>query len=177
LISLFIFLFFLHLVSALGLFIAFGIEWTANSFLRGATTSSEAQTWLRLARLAPLISGPALGVVILSGGYLAALSGGMKQGWISASLIAIAAVFLLGIFVNVPRQRAIRAALPAAGEPLITALRSPLLAASVRVRSSLALGIVFLMTAKQPFTPSMITLVSAAAVGLLLSVPLFSKQN
>jgi hypothetical protein len=168
---------FLHLAAALVLFLALGIECTANSFLRRSTTSAEAQTWLRLARLGPVLNGPALAVLLLSGGYLAALSGAMKQAWIPASLLAIAVVFLLGIFVNIPRMRAIRQALPAAGDSLTVALRNPLLASSVRIRTAIALGIVFLMTAKQPFGPSMITLAVACALGIVLSIPLFRKPS
>src|SRR5256885_7626918 len=103
---------FLHLTSVVTLFLAFGIEWAAISFLGKATSPAEAQTWLRLGRLAPLINGPALLVAILSGGYLASLIRAFKQGWVPASFIGIAVVALLGAAINVPKMRAIRLAGP-----------------------------------------------------------------
>src|SRR3981189_3312511 len=110
---------FLHLTGAVALFLAFGIEAAAFSFLGRASSPTEAQTWLRLGRLGPLINGPALGVVILSGGYLASLTGAMKQGWIPATFIGIAVVVLLGIAINVPFSRKIRLASSEGGEKLM----------------------------------------------------------
>ena len=167
---------FIHVTSALALFLAFGLEWAAISFLGRSSTPAEAQTWLRLARLAPLVNGPALGVSILSGGYLASLIGAMKQGWIPASILGIAVVMLLGFTINVPRARAIRLAIPKGGEALASALRNKLLPVSVRLRTFLALGIVFLMATKLPFGQSMLALAAAAAVGLLFSIPVITRK-
>src|SRR5215470_10618655 len=120
---------FVHIAGALSLFLAFGIEWAAISFLGKSNTTQEAQTWLRLARLGPLVNGPALLVAILSGGYLGSLMGAYKQGstmtlfgWIPASFVAIAVVALLGGAINAPKMRAIRLAVPEGGEKLSAAL-------------------------------------------------------
>src|SRR5256885_7563002 len=91
---------FLHLTSVVTLFLAFGIEWAAISFLGKATSPAEAQTWLRLGRLAPLINGPALLVVILSGGDLALLIGAFQHGGGSPSFFFISVVALLGAALN-----------------------------------------------------------------------------
>jgi uncharacterized membrane protein len=165
---------FLHLASVLLLFIGFGIEWAANHFLRASTAPDEARTWLRLARLGPLLSGPALLALILSGGYLAYVTGLMKQGWIPASFLGILCVFLPGVVIHVPRMAAIRNALsmkPAALAPeLVAKLRDPLLATSVRTRALLALGIVYLMTAKLSLELSLLALLAFTVLGLLLSL-------
>jgi hypothetical protein len=174
--TLYVLIIFIHITSALALFIAFGIEWTAIAFLARAATPAEAQTWLRLGKLAPLINGPALGVLILSGGYLASLTGAMKQGWIPASFLGIAVVMLFGAFINTPRMRAIRLALPAGGEKLSAALHTKLLPVSVRLRSFIALGIVFLMAAKLPFGQSMLALAGGAVLGFLFSIPVFASK-
>jgi len=168
---------FIHLVSALALFIGFGLEWTAVSLLRRSTNAEQARAWLRVYRVSPPVSGPALLVLLLSGGYLSYLSGLMKQGWIPATFVGIAIIVLLGAVLNVPRLRAIRNALPAGNEPLPAAatarLNNPVLATSVRVRSMLALGIVFLMATKQGFGVSMIVFGCAAVLGLLLAIPVW----
>ena len=55
-----------------------------------------------------LTFGLLIGVLLLSGGYLASLSGAMKQGWIPATLLAIAVALLLGIALIMPRMNKIR---------------------------------------------------------------------
>jgi len=167
---------FLHLTGVVTLFLAFGIEWAAISFLGKANSPEEAQTWLRLGRLGPLINGPALLLVILSGGYLASIINAFKQGWIPASFIGIAVVAALGGAINVPKMRAIRLAIPTGGDALSTALRAKLLPVSVRLRTFAALGIVFMMAAKLPLGPSLLALVAGLVVGLLASVPALTRK-
>jgi len=167
---------FLHLTGVAALFLAFGIEWAAISFLAKANSPEEAQTWLRLARLAPLINGPALLIVILSGGYLASIIHAFKQGWIPASFVGIAVVALLGGAINVPKMRAIRLTIPEGGLALSAALRTKLLPVSVRLRTFAALSILFMMVVKLPLDSSLLTLVAGLVVGLLASVPALTRK-
>lgn len=167
---------FVHIAGALSLFLAFGIEWAAISFLGKSNTPQEAQTWLRLARLGPLINGPALLVAILSGGYLASIIRAFKQGWIPASFVGIAVVAMLGGAINAPKMRAIRLAIPEGGERLSAALRSKALPISVRLRTFAALSIVFMMVTKPPFSQCVITLATGLVVGLLFCVPVFVRK-
>ena len=167
---------FIHLAGALTLFLAFGIEWAAISFLGTATTPAEAQQWLRLGRLAPLVNGPALLVVILSGGYLASLISAFKQGWIPASFIGIAVVALLGGAINVPKMRAIRLAIPNGGAALSAALHNKWLPVSVRLRTFAALSIVFMMVSKLSFAKCMFALLGGLVLGLLFCIPVFGNK-
>jgi hypothetical protein len=166
---------FFHFLGLVGLFVGYGLEWTATSLLPRTTTSDQARAWLRVYRLSMPISGPGLLILIVTGGYLASVTGGMKQGWISASLLAI--VFALGIgFVFVlPRVRRIRAALPEGNATLPDAvlgrLQDPMLVTLIRVRFVLALGIVYLMTAKpEALSSSLFILLGAIVVGLLCAL-------
>src|SRR5215475_2521038 len=143
---------FCHFVGLAALFVGYGLEWIVSALLRNATTADQVRAWLRVYKTSLPISGPGLLVLILSGGYLASLSAAMKQGWMSASLLAI--VFALGVgFVFIlPRVRALRGALgegsgglPANVSALLHAPAIPML---IRVRGLLALGIVYLMTVK-----------------------------
>jgi hypothetical protein len=172
---------FIHLVAALVLFIGYGIEWAANHFLRASTTPEEARTWLRLARLGPLFSGPALAILILSGGYLGYITGLMKQSWIGASFVGILFTFLPGVVIHLPRMKAIRDALSSSPSPLdvnvLAKLRDPLLATSVRTRAMLALGIVYIMTAKPSLPLSMLALACFAILGLLFSLRFWLRTN
>ncbi len=143
---------FLHLTSVVTLFVAFGIEWAAISFL-------------------------ALLLAILSGGYLASLISAFKQGWVPASFIGIAVVALLGAAINVPKMRAIRLAIPQGSDALSAALQTKLLPVSVRLRTFVALGIVFIMGAKLPLGPSVLALLGGLVVGLILSLPVLVRKS
>jgi hypothetical protein len=154
------------------LFVGYGLEWTASSLLFRSTGSGRARAWLSIYKLSMPISGPGLLLLIISGGYLASITGGMKQGWITASLLAI--VFALGIgFVFIlPRVRRIRAGLPEGSVTLSEAglalVRDPMLVTLIRMRFILALGIVYLMTAKtESLASSLFLLLGAIVVGLL----------
>jgi hypothetical protein len=173
---------FFHFVGLVALFVGYGLEWIVSRLLRKATTTDQVRAWLRIYRTSLPISGPGLLVLILSGGYLASLSGAMKTGWVSASLLAI--VFALGIgFVFIlPRVRAIRSALPegSGGLPAqaLEALQTPALPTLIRVRGFLALGIVYLMTVKpESLGTSLLDLGVAMILGILVSAGTFSKRK
>ena len=172
---------FLHLVGALALFIGYGIEWTASSLFRNASSAEQLRAWLRVCKVSPPLSGAGLGIVILTGGYLASLTGAMKQGWIPATLIGIFAALALGFALILPRMRGIRSALPSGGEPLSAALRArladPILLTAVRVRVMLATGIVYLMAAKIPLVPSLVTLAIAVVLGVFFSISTWSQKS
>jgi hypothetical protein len=168
---------FLHLFGVVTLFFAFGIEWAAVSFLRSAKSLEEVQSWMRLARLAPIINGPALLLAILSGGYLASLISAFKQGWIPASFLGIAVVALLGGVLNAPKMRALRLASSNGYEAVVPILRSSVLPVSVRLRTFTTLSIVFMMAAKLSLASSMLVLFAGLVVGFLLSIPALASKN
>jgi len=172
---------FTHFVGLIGLFVGYGLEWAASSLLRRSTTSEQARSWLRIYRLSLPISGPGLLILIVSGGYLASVTGSMRQGWISGSLLAI--VFALGIgFVFIlPRVKRIRAALPEGSVTLpaatLTRLQDPMFLTLVRVRFLLAVGIVLLMTSKpQLLSTSLFILLGAIVVGLLCAATAWTTR-
>jgi hypothetical protein len=163
---------FIHFVGMVGLFVGYGLEWTASSLLRRSTTSDQARAWLRIYKLSLPISGPGLLILIVSGGYLASVTGGMKQGWISATLLAIVFVLGIGFVFILPRVRKIRAGLPEGSVTLSEAglarVQDPMLLTLIRVRGILALGIVYLMTAKpEALSTSLFLLLGAIVVGIL----------
>ncbi len=105
----------------------------------------------------------------------------MKQGWIPATFLAIGIALLLGFALILPRMNKIRKALPSLNEPVSPELRNrlsdPVLLSAIRIRVLLAAGIVYLMTAKIPFTPSLIALAIALGAGLLLSLPIMRRAS
>ena len=170
---------FLHLLGAVALFIGYGIEWTASSLFRNASSTEQVRAWLRVFKVSPPLSGVGLGMVLLSGGYLASLSGAMKQGWIPATLIAIFLALAVGFALILPRMKRIRGALPPGNDPLSAQLRErlsdPILLTAIRVRAMVATGIVYLMASKISFVPSLVALAIAVALGLIFSISTWSR--
>jgi hypothetical protein len=165
---------FVHFLGMVGLFVGYGLEWVASSLLRRSTTSDQARAWLRIYRFSLPISGPGLLLLILSGGYLATLTGGMGPGWVSASLLGIVLALVIGFALILPRVKKIRAALPEGSaslpEAALARVQDPMVVTLVRVRGILALGIVYLMTTKPgALSTSLFILLGAIVVGLLCS--------
>ena len=173
---------FFHFVGLVMLFIGYGIEWIVSAFLRGAATTDQVRAWLRVYRTSLPVSGPGLLVLILSGAYLAQVSGAMKNGWMSASMLAIVLALGIGLTLILPRVKAIRASLPEGSAALpanaTALLRAPGLPTLIRVRALIALGIVYLMTAKpDTLVSSLLALGAAIVLGLLASASTFSKPK
>jgi hypothetical protein len=172
---------FLHFLGMVGLFVGYGLEWTASSLLRRSTTTGQARSWLRIYKLSLPISGPGLLILIVSGGYLASTTGGMKQGWISAAWLGIVFALGIGFVFLMPKTRALRAALPEGDVPLSEAGRArvedPMMLTLIRVRAVLALGIVYIMTAKPAaLSTSLVILLGAIAVGMLCAAPSWTSR-
>lgn len=173
---------FFHFLGLVGLFVGYGLEWIVSALFRKATTTDQVRAWLRVYRTSLPISGPGLLVLILSGGYLASLSGAMKEGWLSASLLAILFALGIGFVLILPRVRAIRGALPEGSAALpanvVALLQAPAIPTLIRVRGVLALGIVYLMTVKpQSLFTSLLVLGVAILLGILASAGTFSKPQ
>jgi len=168
-----------HLLGVVALFIGQSMEWTASSLFRKASSTEQVYAWLRVFKVSPPLSGIGFGVLLLSGGYLAQLSGAMKQGWIPATFLAIGVALLLGILVIMPRMNKIRKTLPSLNQPVNMELRArladPVLLSAIRIRVLLAAGIVYLMVAKTPFAPSLLALGVAFIAGILLSIPVWPR--
>jgi hypothetical protein len=170
-----------HFLGLIGLFVGYGFEWTASSLLRRSTSAEQARAWLRIYRLSLPISGPGLLVLIVSGGYLASATGAMKQAWVSGSLLAIVVALGIGFVFILPRVRTIRAALPegnvALPETALARVQDPMVVTLVRVRFVLALGIVYLMTAKpQSLATALFILLGAIVVGLLCAASAWTAR-
>jgi len=165
-----------------GLFVGYGLEWTGSSLLRRATSSDQARFSLGLYRLSMPISGPGLLLLIVTGGYLAAVTGAMRQGWISGALLAIVFALGLGFVFVLPRIRTIRASIPEGSAPLSEATlartNDPMAATLIRIRFMVALGIVALMTTKpQMLSTALFVLLGAIVVGLLAAAGVWTKTR
>jgi len=140
---------FLHIVGALGLFVAPGLERTSLLLLRRATTTGQSRERMRIASGVRGLSGAALATLLISGFYLTATVWG-GVAWIAVALGAIGQAVEHG--------------------PLAPVL-DPLLWVSIQIRVAVALGIVFLMTFKPELNGSLLAIAVAAVLGLVAALP------
>lgn len=173
---------YLHFLGLAGLFAGYGLEWTASSRLRRAATADQARTWLGLYRASLPVSGPGLLLLILTGGYMASITGSMRQGWMSASLLAVVLALIIGFALLLPRMKKVRAALPEGSATLqdsaLARVNDPMIVTLIRVRFLLALGIAYLMTLKpDSFSTSLIVLLVAIVLGALCAASSWSSRK
>jgi hypothetical protein len=172
--TLYSFALFLHIIGAVGLFIALSLEWISLWYLRRVATVEQARPWLTLSGLpgrVHLVSGAA---ILLPGIYMmATVWGGVA--WIILTLAAMLLMIVLGMALTGRRMATIEAALTTERGPISHALhqrlRDPLLWASIQLRIAIALGIVFLMTVKPGLGGALLTIGAAVVLGLTSALP------
>ncbi len=166
---------FVHILGALALFGALGLEWVALLNLRRVQKAEQAREWLKIFALFPRIYPFAWGAILLAGLYMtAAVWKGV--GWI---IVALVSVVLLGAAGGALTAR--RMAFLAQGiarekgilsSELQTTLHDPYLLAVFQVRLAFTLGIVFLMVTKPGLGLALLDIGAATLLGLLSTLPL-----
>ena len=160
---------FLHIVGALGLFAAMGLEWAGLHNLRRVATAGQLREWARLLGAIRFIGGPAALTLLITGIYMSAVRWG-QQGWISLGLVGLILIAVLGAVLTGRRVAAIVRALPPEDGPIPSVLRDrlhdPVLRVSAWLRTALALGIVFNMSTKPSGAVALTTLGVSLVFGL-----------
>jgi hypothetical protein len=173
--SLYQFLIFIHVLGAVALFVAIGIEAVALGRLRRAETPADARVWLGLFRLPGRVGPIAMLTALASGAWMMKVSWGY-QAWIAGALAAMVGMAVIGAVVSLRRMRRLRAALHAESG-LSEALRSsPALVTSLRLRIALGVGILALMTMKpSDHATAILVLATAVLAALAASIPLATR--
>ena len=129
---------FAHVVGVLTLFMALAIDWFSLRF----------SSRIGAAAALPRAYGGASALILLSGIYLARLTGTFELPFVWLSLILLV---LMGIL----------------GGPIRTRMPASWLRAGVLLRGAIGLAAVYLMVGKPPLTASLIIIAGAIAVGLV----------
>ncbi len=151
--TLYSFVLFIHVVSAMGLFVGLALEGFVSLRIRVAQDAEQLQLFIRAFNL------------LLGGLYLASKYGG-GTFWIPAALIDTLAIMFVGGLITGRKINQLRRTLgkaDAAFEALSARANDELVTLSYGLRSGLAFGIVFLMTAKPSLWPSVFALVAGCA--------------
>jgi hypothetical protein len=160
---------FLHIVGALGLFAGLGLEWAGLYNLRRATDTRQVHEWLGLLGAPRFLGGPGALVILATGIYMSATRW-TPQGWIIVALAGMVLIAVLGGALTSRRVATIARVLQAETGPISAALarqlHDPRLIQSLRIRTALLLGIVFLMSTRPGTVGSLAVMAVAAAIGL-----------
>ncbi len=166
---------FLHIVGAMGFFVALGLEWTGLSQIRSAMTPMQVGGWMRILKSVRKVGFASMLTTVISGIYmLVTVWGG--AAWIIVTVGALVLVIALAQVVSAPRMAAMGRALATEKGPLSKTFHSlanhPLLSISIQTRAAIALGIVFLKIAKPDWGGSLITIGAAIVLGVVSALPM-----
>lgn len=171
---------FLHVVGALGFFVALGLEWVSVRQLRHAVMVQQVHQSVRSTDGARRVGMLSMMTLLASGFYMTiTVWGGIP--WVLVSLVSL--VLLSGVAVAVSGRRMAAVDRAAKGETgsvapsLQSLLQHPLLWMGIQTRVAIALGIVFLMTIKPPLTESLIAIGVSAVLGIVSALPLTGQQR
>ena len=171
---------FLHILGALGFFVALGLEWTSLRRMRGATTFEQVREWMPISNSAQRVGMPSMLLILISGFYMMATAWG-GVAWIIVALGTLVLLVVLGLALTGPRMAAIGRSMTAENGPVSSTLHSllhdPILWISMQTRAALALGIVFLMTVKPELGGALLTTGVAMVLGLASALPAASRKR
>ena len=163
---------FLHVVGALAMFSALGLEVAVLRGLALARSTREAHAALAGLRLQARIGGAGALLILVPGGYLAAAAWGMPP-WLLAAIGALVAIIALGAIVSRKLLAALVPALERAVDGVEVQWLLRRLWSSLAARAVLLLGIVALMSTKPGWAGAVLTLglaASAAAAAAWLAL-------
>ena len=171
---------FLHIVGALGFFVALGLEWTGLWQIRSAMTPQQVRGWMGILKSVRKVGFASMLTTAISGFYMMATVWG-SEAWVIVSLGALVLVIVLSVVLTGPRMAAIGQALATEKVPLSQTFHSlandPLLWISIQTRVAIALGIVFLKTAKPDLGGSLLTIGIALVLGFASALPMPRRER
>lgn len=179
-ISLYSIALFLHIVGALGLFVGLGLEWVSLSYLRRGATVEQAREWLSTVNAQRWLYPTSWLAILIPGFYMMAAAWG-GVAWITIALAAVVLLVVLWLALTGRRMATIGQSVAVENGPISSTLRQrlsdPLLWASLRIRTAIALGIVFLMTVKPDLLGALLTIGLAGVLGLAFSLPAWGRDR
>src|SRR5574341_1897823 len=133
---------FVHIVGAMGLFVALGLEWASLSYLRRAATVEQAREWLSMFSAQRRLN-PISWLAILIPGFYMAATAWRATAWIPTALAAVILIAVLGAAFTGRRMAPIGQSVAVESGQISSTLRQrlddPLLWASLRIRTAIAL--------------------------------------
>ncbi len=164
---------FLHIVGAIGIFVALGLEWTGLSQLGSVQVPEQVRVWMGILKSTQGVGFSSMVMTVITGVYMMLTDWGLVP-WIYVTIGALVLVILLSMLLTKPQMANIGKAIFVEKGRIIKDLPAlanhPFLRISIRTRVAIALGIVFIKTAKPEFGGSLLAIVVAIALGITTSI-------
>ena len=166
----------IHVIAAIGLFIAIGYATMMLGRARRAASAAEVVKAARGGSLAAYINVVLLLIALIAGGYLVGQKWSWSQGWVSAAFVGLVIAALLSLAAIAPRLTALgrTAQAEGAGSPsraVQLAATHPVLWGAAQLTALLYVGIVILMFAKPSGAVSALILIVAVILGIGATMP------
>jgi hypothetical protein len=171
---------FLHIVGALGFFVALGLEWTGLSQIRSALTLEGVRAWMGVLKSVRKFGFTSMLTTVITGLYLMLTFWGGRP-WLYVTLGSLVLVIALAQVITAPRMAAIGKALfTEKGSLSITfhnLANNPLLWISIQARVAIILGIIFLKIAKPDLGGSLLTIGITIIIGIASTLPVARREH
>jgi len=170
---------FLHISGALGVFAALALDWVGISNLRRAGTAEQVGEWAGVYRIIRSLGAASVVALLVFGLYMTAVTWG-PTGWIGIGFLSLLFIAVLGAVSGVRLGRILAIAARGQGpiaDGVRAQLRAPLFVASVRARTAVAVGVVFLMTVKPEAAISLLVIGVALALGIASAIPVLREES
>jgi hypothetical protein len=162
-------LLFVHVVGAMGIFVALGMEALALAQLRRASDAAVSRAALVALGAGQRVGGPSTLLLLLSGLYLATAYWRWQGAWIGLGLLGLVSVGAVGGLMTGRSVRRLRKGLETSATLALLAEERQTLWASFVIRAALLVAVLFLMTVKPGPVGSLATLGTGVAAGLIVS--------
>ncbi len=166
---------FLHIVGALGLFVAMGLEWTGLRQIRSAMLPQQAYTWMGILKGTMKLVLPSMLTLFITGIYMVLTD----VGWVPWILVVLGAIVLsmaLSMRLTAPRMVAMGRALAAESAPISGHFHSlasqPILWISIQTRVASGLGIILLKIVQPDLGGSLLVMGAAVILGVASAWPM-----
>ena len=166
---------FLHIVGALGFFVALSLEWTDLRQIQSAILPEQVRAWMGILKNTNKVGFPSMLTTVITGIYMV-LNGLGWVPWILVVLGSLVLVIILSVVLTKPRMVAIGQALAMekgnVSQNFHNLVNHPVLWISIQTRVAIALGIVFLKIAKPDLGGALLTIGVAIVLGIASALPM-----
>jgi len=163
---------FFHITGAIGIFVGMGLEWLIVHNFKNVTTNSQALQWTSSFKVLPAIFSISSILILASGIYMWAEIWGSTP-WIITGFWLFLFLAVFGSVIIGKKVQSIAEALKSEGDKLsdavIMKIKSPVITQSLKIRTALAVSIIFIMTIKPGWTITLVAIGIALIFGFLLT--------
>lgn len=170
----------LHIVGALGIFMALGLEWTGLAQIRSAMTLAQVFAWMGILKNVRKVGFISMLTAVVTGIYMM-VTVWRGEAWTIVTIASLVLLIALAQVFTAPRMAAVGRALATEKGPLSKTFHSlanhPLLWISIQTRVAIVLGIVFLKTVKPGWSGSLLITGVAIVFGLASALYLPRRER